>query len=295
MIAALLASIVVSSNCVSFTAVSTDCGLDAQIEFLFAGPDSDHDYESMFLTEDSVKDIAAAFEKAGMPLGKPALAKVCKFWPIGTKVKMEPDLWSLVRDMRDERKQPIVWTGGTREPDGAPVAATNMPLAVFALYNLPQSLMQFDDALDQSATYGRFQPAVKIPKGEKRTFKFTWSGETNGGKHEMTPDFPPEQFFYRAFLPRESWRDRKERLSQPFEVRFVDGKPSLTVIKEDWSDPNATDPKLIETHPSFESVAKDEMTDTCFIYAPKSMKLADVYAVCKLFPKTVVNWYVFGE
>ena len=55
MIAALLASIVVSSNCVSFTAVSTDCGLDAQIEFLFAGPDSDHDYESMFLTEDSVK------------------------------------------------------------------------------------------------------------------------------------------------------------------------------------------------------------------------------------------------
>ena len=140
----------------------------------------------------------------------------------------------------------------------------------------------------------------------------------------MTPDFPPEmsvgdaiklasalmqldspetkvngykegQFFYRAFLPRESWRDRKERLSQPFEVRFVDGKPALTVIKEDWSDPNATDPKLIETHPSFESIANDDRTDTCFIYAPKVMKLADVYAVCKLIPKTVVNWYVFGE
>jgi hypothetical protein len=103
------------------------------------------------------------------------------------------------------------------------------------------------------------------------------------------------QFFYRAFLPRESWRDRKERLSQPFEVRFVDGKPALTVIKEDWSDPNATDPKLIETHPSFESIANDDRTGTCFIYAPKVMKLADVYAVCKLIPKTVVNWYVFGE
>ena len=192
MILSLIASIVVSTNSVTLTAVSTDCGLDAQIEFFLAGPDSDHDYEAMFLAEDSVKDIAAAFEKAGMPLGKPASAKSCRFWPIGTKVKMEPDLWSLVRDMRDERRQPIVWTGGTREPDGAPVAATNMPLAVFALYNLPQSLMQFDDALDQSATYGRFQPAVKIPKGEKRTFKFTWTGETNGGKHEMTPDFPPE-------------------------------------------------------------------------------------------------------
>jgi hypothetical protein len=271
-----------------------------------------------------VKDIAAAFEKAGMPLGKPASAKSCRFWPIGTKVKMEPDFWSLVRDMRDERRQPIVWTGGTREPDGAPVAATNMPLAVFALYNLPQSLMQFDDALDQSATYGRFQPAVKIPKGEKRTFKFTWTGETNGGKHEMTPDFPPEmtvgdaiklagalseldspatkvngfkdgQFFYRAFLPRESWRDRKERLTQPFEVRFADGSPALTVIKEDWSDQNATDPKLIAAEATFESVAKDDRTDTCFIYAPKSMKLADVYAVCRLLPKAVVNWYVFGE
>jgi hypothetical protein len=78
-------------------------------------------------------------------------------------------------------------------------------------------------------------------------------------------------------------------------VRFVDGKPSLTVIKEDWSDPNATDPKLIESIQPFESIAKDDRTDTCFIYAPKTMKLAEVYAVCKLIPKSVVNWYVFGE
>ena len=228
MIAALLASIVVSSNCVSFTAVSTDCGLDAQIEFLFAGPDSDHDYESMFLTEDSVKDIAAAFEKAGMPLGKPASAKACKFWPIGTKVKMEPDLWSLVRDMRDERKQPIVWTGGTREPDGAPVAATNMPLAVFALYNLPQSLMQFDDALDQSSTYGRFQPAVKIPKGEKRTFKFTWSGETNGGKHEMTPDFPPEMSVGDAIKLAAALRSTGTKKGSSSTVRFCRARAGAT-------------------------------------------------------------------
>ena len=324
MMPSVLASIFIATNSVTFTAVSTDCGMDAQIEFLFAGPGSDHDYESMFLTEDSVDDIAAAFRKAGMPLGKPTSGKECRFWPIGTKLKMEPDLWSLVRDIRNERRQPVVWTGGAREKDGSLVAATNMPLAVFALYNLPQSLMQFDDALDQSTTYGRFQPAVKLPKGERRTFKFTWTGETNGGKHEMTPDFPPEmtvsdaiklacalseldspatkvngfkkgQFFYHAFLPRESWRDRKERLTQPYEVRFVDGKPSLTVVKEDWSDPDATDPKLVETNPPFESIAKDERVDTCFIYAPRSMKLAEVYAVCKLIPKSVVNWYVFGE
>ena len=173
--------------------------------------------------------------------------------------------------------------------------------------------------------YGRFQLAVKIPKGEKRTIKFSWTpGDTNGGKHVMTPDFPPEmtvadaaklasalaqldspdtkvngykegQFFFRAFVPRESWRDRKERLTQPYEVRFVDGKPKLTVIKEDWSDPDATDPKLNVSEATFESVKDRTDIETCFIYAPRSMKLAEVYAVRSLMPKSVVNWYVFGE
>ena len=321
---ALLATIAVSSNAVSFTAVSTDCGVDAPIEFLFAGPGSDHDYESMFLTEDDPGKIADAFAKAGMPLGKPVSQALCRFWPIGTKVTMEPDLWSMVRDMRNERRRSVVWTGGAREGDGRPVAATNMPLAVFALYNCPQSLMQFDDALDQSSTYGRFQPAVKIPKGERRKFTFRWGAETNGGKHELTPDFPsgmtvaeaiklatalesldsPEtkvngfkdgQFFYRAFLPLEKWRDRKERLMQPYEVRFRDGKPYLTVIDEDWSNPDSTDPKLTPKEVSFDSVSKDFKIDTCLIFANKSMKLSEVYAAAKLLPKSVVNWYVFGD
>ena len=322
--AALLATIVVSTNSVSFTAVATDCGADAEIEFLFAGPDSEHAYETLFLTEDSVRDIDAAFRKAGMPPGSPVSAKDCRFWPIGAKLTMKPDIWSVIRDARGERRQPMVWTGGTREADGSPVAATNMPLAVFALYSCPQSLIQFDDALDQSATYGRFLPAKKFTKGEKFTFTFTWTGETNGGKHETTPDFPPTmsvgdaiklagalekldspatkvngfkegQFFYRAFVPRESWRDRKERLSQPYEVRFVEGKPDLTVIKEDWSDPDSTDPKLEVSKATFESVKDRTDIDTCFVFAPRSMKLSEVYAVRKLLPKSVVNWYVFGE
>ena len=321
---ALFAAIAVSTNCVTFTAVSTDCGMDAQVEFLFAGPDSDHDYEAMFLTDDSVADIAAAFERAGLPRGKPVSQHDCRFWPIGTKLTIEPDLWSLMRDMREERRRPIVWTGGTRETDGSPVAATNMPLAVFALYNCPQSLMQFDDALDQSTVYGRFQPAVKIAKGERRTFKFSWTGETNGGRHELTPDFPPEmtvgeaiklaralgqldspetkvngfkdgQFFYRAFLPLESWRDRKERLVQPYEVSLVGGKKVLTVVSEDWSGKDVLEPKLTATETPFEAVRDRSDTDTCFIFAPTSLKLADVYAVRKLLPKSVVNWYVYGD
>lgn len=316
--------VTVSSNAVSFTAVSTDCGIDTQLEFLFAGPGSDRDYESMFLTDDDVGKIADAFAKAGMPIGKPVSQSQCRFWPIGTKVAMEPDIWTLVRDMRNERRQSVVWTGGSREGDGRPVAATNMPLAVFALYNCPQSLMQFDDALDQSATYGRFQPAVKIPKGERRRFTFRWGSETNGGKHELTPDFPdgmsvgeaiklataldaldsPEtkvngfrdgQFFYKAFLPLEKWRDRKERLTQPYEVKFRDGKPILTVITEDWSNPDSSDPKLTAKEVSFDSIPKEPKVDTCLVFTTKAMKLGEVYSVAKLLPKSVVNWYVFGD
>ena len=321
----LLASIVVATNSVSITVTSVDPGLDCPLEFFVVGPGSDNDYESLFVAEDSVADIDAAFRKAGMPLGSPIAHKECRFWPIGTKVRIEPDLWTLVRDSRDEQKRSPVWTGGTREADGSAAAATNMPLSVFAFYNCAQSLILFDDALEQSVVYGRFLPAVKIPKGEKRTIKFSWTpGETNGGKHVMTPDFPPEmtveaaaklaaalaqldspdtkvngfkegQFFYRAFVPRESWRDRKERLTQPYEVRFVEGKPDLTVIKEDWSDPDATDPKLEVSKATFESVKDRTDIDTCFIFAPRSMKLSEVYAVRPLLPKSVVNWYVFGE
>ena len=321
----LLASIVVATNSVTISVLSTDCGLDAPLEFLVVGPGSDNDYEAMFTTEDSVADIDAAFRKAGMPLGSSISVKDCRFWPIGTKVKIEPDLWTLVRDVRDEEKRSPVWTGGTRQDDGSATAATNMPLAVFSFYNCPQSLILFDDSLEQSIVYGRFLPAEKIPKGERRTLKFTWTdGDTNGGKHVMTPDFPPSmtvadaaklasalaqldspdtkvngfkegQFFYRAFIPRESWRDRKERLTQPYEVRFADGKPSLTVIKEDWSDPDSSDPKLTVSEATFDSIKDKSDVDTCFIYAPRGMKLAEVYSVRPLMPKSVANWYVFGE
>ncbi len=56
---------------VSFAAVSTDCGMDVQLEFLLVGPDSDRDYESMFVTEAPAAEIAAAFDKAGIPVGRP--------------------------------------------------------------------------------------------------------------------------------------------------------------------------------------------------------------------------------
>lgn len=310
------------AHSVTFTAVSTDPGLDTPIEFLFVGPKSDHDYEALFTTEADIPELVAAFREAGIPVGSPVDPGVCRLWAIGSELEFKPDIWSVIRDSRNERKRAPVYTGGTRTAEGTAVAATNMPCAVFALYNLPQSLIQFDDTLDQSATYGRFLPAVKIAKGEKRTFTVTGTGATNGGKHELTPDFPPEmtvgeaakraailarldspetkvngfkpgQFFYRAFLPLEQWRDRKERLSQPLEV-YLGATNKVVVVKEDWSG-EGLDPKLIPTElPLAEAKGLKDVT-ACLIFAAKTTKLADVYAVVRDLPDTIRNWYVYGD
>lgn len=345
----------VDSHSVAFDVVSTDPGLGTDIEFLVAGPDSDHDYEAMFLTENSVAELADAFKRAGFPSGSPADYRKCRFWPVGDEVVFEPDIWSFITDTRDERKAPAIFTGGTRGADGVPEAHTNMPQAVFALYDCPQSFFQFDDSLGQSVTYGRFRPAVKIPKGEKRTLKVTWKGTTlhkklelrlepggvtnaiatlrresaDGAELDVTPVFSPEmtveeaqncaatlqmldspkvklngfaagQFFYRAFMPLERWRDRAERLTQPYEVHIAsDGKLSLTVIHEDWTTQNdSTDPILIiKENVDFASLVNAQGTqpDTCLIFAQKGTRLADVFAVPKLLPQSVSNFYVYGD
>ncbi len=162
---------------VTFTAVSTDCGIDAQLEFLFVGPGSDHDYEAMFVTEAEVADIAKAFDLAGIPRGRDINAFDCRFWPVGSVLTLEPGITNFVRETREGLLPEILFTGGARDLSDVPVAHTNSPESVFAFYNLAQSLIQFNDFLDQSAAYGRFMPAVKIPKGEKRTFTLTWTGK----------------------------------------------------------------------------------------------------------------------
>ena len=174
LLAALFAAGVVadpSAKCVRLTAVSVDPGVDQELEFFLLGAGSDHEYETMFTTEANVGEIAAAFEKAGFPKGEPV--KFCSFYPVGPRVKIEPPVSDFVADLRFTNMPDVVFTGGTRHADGSPVAATNMPLSVFAFYNLPQSLFQFDDSLDQSPTYGRFKAKRKIKKGEKVEFKFT--------------------------------------------------------------------------------------------------------------------------
>lgn len=343
-----------TAHAVSFDVVSTDCGMDAEVEFFIAGAESDHDYETMFLLVDPVRELAAAFDEAQIPRGTPSSYRECRFWPVGDEIVFEPDLWSFLQETRSERKAPAVYTGGTRGSDGIPEADTNMPQAVFALYDCEQSLIQFDDALPQGATYGRFRPAVKIPEGEKRRITVRWNGKALNKKVDLalmpgklmdainelreksadaeldvTVSFSPEmtvgeaaqaaaalqlvdsariklngfapgQFFYRAFLPLEKWRDRKERLTQPYEIRLASAsaEPQLTVIEEDWTtDNNSSDPVLTvrDNVPFAEIPKRSQIADTCLVFAPDNTPLARIFALRALLPREVANWYVYSE
>jgi hypothetical protein len=345
-------------HAVTFTATETDCGLDAQVEFLFVGPDSDRDYESVFVTDARVSEIAEAFDKAGIPRGKPIDQASARVWPVGETLSIEPPLSELVKDSAADGVRSVVYPGGTRGEKGFPEADTNMPSAVFALYNCPQSLLQIDDNLGQSETYGRFTPAKKPVKGRRRVFTVSWNGtnsfETVAVKLspgaladamrllkersklspidvmtdfsvEMTVkeagecasalamvdsrrvkfnSFAPGQFYFRAFLPLEKWRERSGRLAQPPEVHLGrDGIVRVHEIKEDWSDEKSIDPKLVVKTTEFADLSKAgaevsrlaDRTSTVLLFAPQDMRLAKLFDFKSKVSKNATIWYVFGE
>ena len=100
--------------------------------------------------------------------------------------------------------------------------------------------------------------------------------------------------FYRAFLPLVKWRDRKERLIQPFE--FTIGDPDrLVYIEEDWS-VEGSDPKLTPHEIPFSDASKYQKTETCFLFASATMPISRVRtAMAKLKGSKVRNWYVFTD
>lgn len=351
-----LASAAVSCDPVKHTVtlevVSPDPGLDAPIEFLLVAKGSDHDYESMFVAEAEASEIAAAFEKAGFGKGAPADDCQCRFVPTGDQLEIEPAITNFVRDVRGETWCRAVHTGGSRNADGSAVMATNMPLAVFALYNLPQSLIQFEDALIQGDVYGRFLPAVKLPKGEKR--KITFKLVPNSRMESVTADFnstnavtviarmqqkaaarpiavvpgfdgdmdvktaagvctalaaldgagkiringfKPGEFYFRAFLPLESWRDRHERLSQPVELRLgkTAAEDKIVLIDEDWSEQNTKEAKLTVREYIFAEGVKriPDNQINCLIFATPETKLSRLYELKRTLPGQLTNFYVY--
>lgn len=364
-------SVIASALCaagVSFDAASRSVTVEAEssgldtgcdIEFLLVGPSSDNVYEAMFKTVASPAEIADAFEKAGIPVGKPVDTLGAAFWPAGKFLEISPSFSELVAERRGEPVPKILYTGGARDGSGIPLATANEPSAVFALYGCAQSLVQLDDNLDQSATYGRFRPAVAIPEGERRFITFTWKGgidcaplamrfepgrmaeslaaareASSSNEVNVTVSFSPEltvreaaacaaalevldsprvkingspkgEFFYRAFLPMDQWRDRARRLCQPPEVHLDDeGRISVVEIVEDWSgDMSVLEPKLSERAVTCATAAEAgeiltslaAKTSAVLVFAPGSTKLAPLFDIRRNVRCEVMNWYVFTE
>ncbi|MBQ2628692.1 MAG: hypothetical protein IJG13_03355, partial [Kiritimatiellae bacterium] len=69
---------------------------------------------------------------------------------------------------------PAIYTGGTRQKDGTPIANVDMPSSVFSLYSLAQSPVVFNGIFEQGIVYGAHLAAVELKKGTKVEFTATW-------------------------------------------------------------------------------------------------------------------------
>ena len=112
-----------------------------------------------------------------------------------------------------------------------------------------------------------------------------------------------ERLFFRAYLPLEQWRDRRERLTQPVEVHFnADGGFRYIEIDEDWN-VEGSDPKLTEKCRRFADLAEvaaavdrsANRSDTIFLYAAPETRLERLFALHDLIRRPITNWYVFTE
>lgn len=185
----------VAARSVRFLAEATGTGAGETVEFFAIGPLSDRAYESLLVTVASPTAIAAAFDKISLPRGVGANPLQARLWPYGEKVSIAvkplggvpaadagSGLALLLKDVRtkeegDSLSAPVVWTAGARDGRDIPIAATNMPCAVFALYNHAPSLLQLDGLFDQTSTYGRYVAATTQKAGELFEVTATWDGK----------------------------------------------------------------------------------------------------------------------
>ena len=364
-----------SERSVRFLVEATGCAASSTVEFAAIGPLSDRAYESLFVTVASPAALAAAFDRAGVPRGRPADVSRARLWPEGEKVALSVRSWgsdtlaptnlaAVLKDLRPEEGPalgiPAAWTAGARDASGAPVASTNIPCAVFALYNHAPSLLQLDGLFDQSSTYGRFQAARTFRPGELFELTATWDGrtrvkdvvarisatnavetmkalQTTAKDHEVHAalafdgtvsvaqaaqvagafallDGPSlrmngaadGQFFFRAFLPETSWRQREGRIFQPFEVHVAaDGAKTFVFCEEDWSG-EGVDPVLKPKSTPFSDWAElpglisktgeqGEKVNVMFLFAPKSCPVSTLTPVLAATAGRIGTFYVFGD
>ena len=182
-----------SSRSVRFLVEATGLDKADPAEFFAIGPLSDRAYESLFVTVPSPAAIASALERVGVPRGVPPDIAGARLWPCGEKITLTAKPIStngqdmafadLVNDVSEKEegailRAPFLYTGGVRDAAGAPVAATNIPCAVFALYSHSPSLLLLDGQFDQSSVYGRFRAKIGCAVGDLFELTLRWDGRT---------------------------------------------------------------------------------------------------------------------
>ena len=80
----------------TFTATATGVEKGTAVEFAFAGRNTDRDYETMFLIDDSVDAFCQKLEQAGFPRGKPTDTAACDLWPVGCPIAFDPPLTNFI-------------------------------------------------------------------------------------------------------------------------------------------------------------------------------------------------------
>ena len=182
-----------AARTVTFLMEATGISVTEPAEFFAIGPLSDRAYESFGVTVASPAAIAAAIESIGVPQGVACDPFLARFWPQGERLVLTATpydsetnappfrLAELLSDKRAQEEgailpEPLVYTGGSRDADNLPLAATNIPCAVFALYSHGPSLLQLNGRFDQSAAYGRFVAGKAFHAGALLEMKLTWDG-----------------------------------------------------------------------------------------------------------------------
>ena len=164
----------------TFTATATGVEKGTPIEFLFAGNGSDRDYESMFILDESVGELCARLEKAGLARGRATSVRDCVLWPVGWRVTFDPAPSAFIETTWPEGLSPadFVYTGGTRDEKGGVVAADEMPRAFCALYSIAQSPIVLNGVYNQGDVYNAHKAKVELKKGERRRFVLSWDERT---------------------------------------------------------------------------------------------------------------------
>lgn len=126
------------------------------------------------------------------------------------------------------------------------------------------------------------------------------------GKVAKLNGFEKGQYFARAFLPDESWRNRKKRIAQPFEI-YPTGKGAgkFVFIEEYWDkNSESIDPELRPHEHEYKS--KEELLKlisetgrqgdkmfTAFVFLPSGSTLGPAFEALEALRPRIACFYVF--